>query len=246
MQPPVDLTNCDQEPIQWPGFIQPHGYLLALDPKTLTIWQASENVAQLTAQPLEDIIGRPIDQIQLDDLPGPWLKDIVSVAVRSGNPEALSPYPVQLGGQPWLILLHQHDGALILELEPAQQSQGSVSLPLPMLLTQAMSDIQRSKTLAELLHKTAQHVKQITGFDRVMIYRFGEDWHGEVIAEACQEQLEPFLGLHYPASDIPARHGNCTKSIWFAALAMSTSPGFQSYPSSMLAITGRLTLPTPT
>jgi chemotaxis family two-component system sensor kinase Cph1 len=203
MQPPIDLTNCDREPIQWPGFIQPHGYLLALDPNTLTIWQASENVTPLTGQPVEDIIGKTIDQIQLDDRSGPWLKDLLTLAVRSGNPEAISPYPVQLGGQPWLILLHQHDGALILELEPAQQAHDSVSLPLPMLLNQAMSDIQRSKTLAELLHKTAQQVKQITGFDRVMIYRFSEDWHGEVIAEARQDQLEPFLGLHYPPSDIP-------------------------------------------
>ncbi|MCY7358000.1 MAG: hypothetical protein LH609_11175, partial [Rudanella sp.] len=60
MQPAFDLTNCDREPIQWPGFIQSHGYLLALDPTTFIVWQASENLSTLTGQPIGQIIGQPV------------------------------------------------------------------------------------------------------------------------------------------------------------------------------------------
>ncbi|GAB2521796.1 ATP-binding protein [Spirosoma aerophilum] len=203
MQSPLDLTNCDREPIQWPGYIQANGYLLALDPVTLIIWQASENMQQVANCSLADLIGQPITQIQLGELAGGWLHELLLVAIRSGNPETYNPYPVKFNDRNWFILLHQHDGALVVELEPASAYVNEFSLPLPMLLTQAMIDVQRSSSLSQLLERLTQKVKQITGFDRVMIYRFGEDWHGEVVAEAKEEALEPFLGLHYPASDIP-------------------------------------------
>src|SRR5205823_14987075 len=69
--------------------------------------------------------------------------------------------------------------------------------------SQALTEVQSSRTLNELLQNTARRVKTIIGFDRVMVYRFGDDWHGQVIAEEKEDDLEPFLGLHYPASDIP-------------------------------------------
>ena len=141
--------------------------------------------------------------LQLGDLPGIRLQELLTVAMRSGAPETINPHHVSINGQDWHVLLHQHDGALILELEPATEPQGGLSLSTTSLLAQIMNDIQRSTNLAELLDKTAPQIKEMTGFDRVMIYRFGEDWHGEVIAEAHEDHLEPFLGLRYPASDIP-------------------------------------------
>jgi two-component system, chemotaxis family, sensor kinase Cph1 len=203
MQSASDLTTCDQEPIQWPGFIQSHGFLLALDPALFTIGQASENISQLVGQPVVNVIGQRIAELTFGDLPGAVLHDLLMVAVRNGTPETFNPYPVQLNGQPWFVLLHMHDGALILELEPAATTPMSPSLSVTTLLAQTMSDIQRSITLTDLLNKTAPQIKALTGFDRVMIYRFGEDWNGEVIAEAREEHLDPFLGLRYPASDIP-------------------------------------------
>ncbi|WP_461148119.1 ATP-binding protein [Spirosoma pulveris] len=203
MQATADLTSCEKEPIQWPGFIQSNGFLIAVDPVAFTIWQVSENVEELAGQPVASLIGQSIAAIQLGDLAGSLIHDILVIAMRSGRPEAFNPYPVKLRGRDWLAIVHQHDGALIVELEPTGALHGSLSKPIHSLLSQAMSDIQRSKTLSQLLEKTAQQIKQITGFDRVMIYRFGEDWHGEVVAEAREDYLEPFLGLHYPASDIP-------------------------------------------
>ncbi|AUD00423.1 ATP-binding protein [Spirosoma pollinicola] len=201
MRPSLDLTNCDQEPIQWPGFIQASGFLVVLDPVNLTIWQASENIIQLTGQPVEVIIGKSVTQISAGDLTGVALHQMLTVAIQSGRCETVNPFPFRRQNQDWFILLHQQDGALIMEFEPASQLPDQ--LPLTSLLSQTMSDIQRSSTLTQLLEKVVQKVKKITGFDRVMIYRFGEDWHGEVVAEAREPWLDPFLGLHYPASDIP-------------------------------------------
>lgn len=203
MQPVSDLTTCDREPIQWPGFIKSHGYLLALDPLTFTIWQASENISELVHQPLEAVIGQPIAGLTLGDLSGTVVHQLLTVAIRHGTPESFNPYAVIIRKRNWHILLHQHDGALIFELEPATESQENRSFSVPTLLNRVISNIQRSTTLAELLDKTAREVRQITGFDRVMVYRFDEEQHGEIVSEARADYLEPFLGLHYPASDIP-------------------------------------------
>jgi two-component system, chemotaxis family, sensor kinase Cph1 len=203
MQPTLTLNNCDKEPIQWPGYIQAHGYLLALDPTTFTIGQASENLTDLTGQPVEEMIGQLVSELQLGDLPGAMMQELLTITMRTGTPEAFNPYPTRINNRDWYILLHQQDGALIVELEPAPEPARHLAPSLPTLLTQTLSDIQRSRTLDDLLERTARQVKALTGFDRVMIYRFDEDWHGEVIAEAREERLEPFLGLHYPASDIP-------------------------------------------
>jgi two-component system, chemotaxis family, sensor kinase Cph1 len=213
MQPTVDLTNCDREPIQWPGYIQSHGYLLAIDPATLTVWQTSENCQTLTGTPPHALVGQPLSALTLHDMAGAELVDLLTVALRQNNPEAFNPYQLRLDGQNWYLIIHQFDGALILEFEPTAEAINANSsvrgpllnktMPVQALLAQTMTDIQRSSSLMDLLHRTAQKVKELTGFDRVMIYRFSEDWHGEVIAEAREEFLEPFLNMHYPASDIP-------------------------------------------
>ena len=230
MQPSLNVTNCDREPIQWPGYIQSHGYLLALDPSTFTIWQASENISALANQPIDTLIGQSIANLQLNDLSGIAILDLLTVAMRSGQPDAFNPYRVSMSGQHWFILLHEHDGALVLELEPVAEPSTGLLLPLPTLLSQTMSDIQRSKTLIELLDKTAPKIKEITGFDRVMIYRFGDDWHGEVIAEACEAHLEPFLGLHYPESDIPRQARELYKINLIRSIVDVSQPRIQICP----------------
>ncbi len=230
MQPVVDLTNCEREPIQWPGYIQSHGYLLALDPVTFTVWQASENTHDLTGLPVNDLIGKAVVEFSLGDLPGTTLHELLMVAMRNGTPEAFNPYQVSIHNSNWFVVLHLHDGALIVELEPVSKPINGRSLSSATLLTQTMSDVQRSVTLAELMEKTAQKVKSVTGFDRVMIYRFGEDWHGEVIAEAREDHLEPFLGMFYPASDIPRQARELFKINLVRSIADVNQPRTQVCP----------------
>ena len=64
--------------------------------------------------------------------------------------------------------------------------------------------MQRSGSLQALYQAIATEVHDVTGFDRVMVYRFAPDGSGAVIAEARGSAgINSFLGLNFPASDIP-------------------------------------------
>ena len=68
-----------------------------------------------------------------------------------------------------------------------------------------MASIDEAQTLPALAQAVAEQMRALTGFDRVWVYKFHEDWHGEIIAEARDAGIETWLGMHYPASDIPAQ-----------------------------------------
>lgn len=101
-------------------------------------------------------------------------------------------------GEKWIGHWFRSQGLLVIEAEPGQAGFDS------RLERKALSDLQSATSLQELLQKAAQSVADITGMDRVMIYRFHPDLHGEVVAESVSPGTESFMGLHYPASDIPA------------------------------------------
>ncbi len=93
----------------------------------------------------------------------------------------------------------------MIELEPAEGPR-PFSFPNTYLSVRTtVSELNRAVTLDELYDITARAVRSLTGFDRVMVYRYDEEYNGEVVAEAKRDDLNPFLGLHYPASDIPAQ-----------------------------------------
>ena len=104
-------------------------------------------------------------------------------------------------------VVHRTKGAVILELEPTDSSVASQInsrfLSFHALVKGAIAKIRRESSLTRCLQLAAQEVRKITGFDRIMVYRFGPQGDGSVIAEAKQSELLPYLGLHYPATDIP-------------------------------------------
>ena len=107
---------------------------------------------------------------------------------------------VQHRGETLDAIVHQSGGALVVELEPCLARP-----PLnPLLLVQGMvTRVHKAPDLAGFLQAITDEVRLATGFDRVMVYQFQPDESGAVIAEAKHQDLEPFLGLRYPASDIP-------------------------------------------
>lgn len=185
-----------------PGRIQAHGFLVVIRPDDFVIVQASENTHILSGVPVEELIGKRVDALLANtDVNGANLLELINVALRNRQPDSLNPYRLEINNEPTNVILHVHDGALVLEFEPTDdQSNGFL---LQQRVAQALADVQASRTMNELLSSAARKVKDLTGYDRVMIYRFSEDWHGHVVAEEKEEDLEPFLGLHYPASDIP-------------------------------------------
>ncbi len=203
----VDLSNCDREPIHILGQIQSYGYLLAIHPDTYTIVHASENIADLLGLSATQVLGQPLENVVAKtDIPVSRLMALLKVDDPNGSWETQNPYAMTVNGQSLNLVVHQHKGPIVLEWEPSIDTQDADSIHALLnqrLITESLAEVQTSQTLTELLQNTARRVKAITGFDRVMVYRFGTDWHGQVIAEEKEDYLEPFLGLHYPASDIP-------------------------------------------
>ncbi|WP_437631519.1 ATP-binding protein [Sorangium sp. So ce854] len=199
----VDLTNCAAEPIHIPGRIQPHGALLALSPGDLAVRHASLNVGALLGCGPDGLLGRPL----LDFLAAAEGGDLES-ALRAPDPAAMNPLKVRrrdgAATAAWLdAIVHRAGERLIVELEPAA-SPGDVSFSsVYRAIRAAIARIQSAEGLFEACGATAEEIKRLTGYDRVMIYRFDSDWNGEVIAEARAADIEPYLGLRYPAADIP-------------------------------------------
>jgi two-component system, chemotaxis family, sensor kinase Cph1 len=200
----IDLTNCDREPIHVPGAIQPHGALLALSLPSLAILQASESVARHLGLAAAEVVGRPIGGVLEAES-----AELVAGAIAAGSWREENPLHLRAHGADFDGILHQHDGVAILELEPAQ---AHATGPWP--LRAPLAAIQRARTLEDLSAVAVADVKRMTGFERVMLYRFAEDDSGSVDAEAKEPWLEPYLGLRYPASDIPRQARELYRKNW--------------------------------
>lgn len=193
--PQVDLTNCDREPIHIPGFIQPHGCLIACDSAMRTVLRHSLNCSDILGVP-NDIIGKPIEQLLGNDLVHD-LRNALTVTANSSRP-AMLPKVELSSGKTFDIAIHRYKSVTIIELEPAS------NVAQPLHTAQLMIDrIREADNVDSLISRTTRLVKAILGYDRVMIYRFEQDGAGKVISEAKQPELESFLGQYFPASDIP-------------------------------------------
>ena len=191
----ADLSTCDREPIHIPGAIQPHGILIALDDELRAV-MVSANVRDMLGVAPEAAIGR-----RLADLIGASAAD--QVAARAPYDEVGEPVVAIVGDELCDVRVHRSGPRVVVEVEPV-----GVSGPSAMSYQSArgaMARLGAATTLDDLVDRLAQEVRAVLGFDRVMVYRFDEDWNGEVVAEVRREDLNPFMGLHYPASDIPAQ-----------------------------------------
>lgn len=193
---PIDLGNCDREPIHIPGSIQPHGALLAVTRGGLVVAQASTNTGDLLGVAHEALTGAPLATL----LDAASLGAIEAVA---GSPSLLASQAltVEIDGRAFELCAHRASGLVVIELEP---SAGDAAARALFERTRAaIEHIQLAPRLAEVWPVLATEVRAITGYDRVMIYRFAAGGAGEVIAEARREDVEGFLGLWFPASDVP-------------------------------------------
>jgi len=196
----VTIDNCDQEPIHIPGAIQPHGILLALADSDLRLRQASDNAPALLG----------IELARLFTLPLEGLVGEAAAAVLRGNRGArtwkrFNPIATEIAGQKLDAVVHRSGELVVVELEPAGLATHGGYRDYGADTHQALMQLQAAESMPELLEEAVQVVRRVTGYDRVMVYRFDQDGHGQVVAEDRLASLEPFLGLHYPASDIPAQ-----------------------------------------
>ncbi len=199
--PEVDLSNCDKEPIHIPGSIQPHGLLLVLDPASLQIQQISANCADWLGQPATAWLNQPLQALFAEQEISA-LRHALAADPLQHNPTYLWTVPLGTPPTPFDASVHLSNGMLLLELEPARLPS-SAPKDFYRLVKGCIQRIQQAPTFDDFCQIAAAEVQMLTGYDRVMVYRFDADGHGSVIAEARAPALQPFLGLHYPASDIP-------------------------------------------
>lgn len=190
----ADLTNCDREPIQIPGSVQPHGLLLVLHPDSLDVLQWAGD-ASLTARPPAP--GLPLVAL----LPAAVVADVAAMlAEPAPMGRALE---LELPGGPRLDLqIHHGPAGVLLELERQDGAEALRHGPLP-IVQGMIARLERATSLREVCQAAAEEVRRLTGFDRVMTYRFLPDGSGSVVAEARDPDIGSYLDLHYPASDIP-------------------------------------------
>jgi chemotaxis family two-component system sensor kinase Cph1 len=206
------LLRCADEPIAVPGAVQPHGALLAVSEPDLAVVVASANAPDFFGQP---VAGSSLDVLLAEP-------DAARLcAGLAGDLAEVNPLRVRLAGAEVDLVLHRADGLLLTEwerVEGAEQAGAAWHRRLPTVLQR----LSAAATLDELTGVLARDVRALTGFDRVMVYRFDAEWNGEVIAEDRRPDLEPFLGLHYPASDIPAQARALYTTNWMRLIPDAT------------------------
>lgn len=213
---PSNTVTTYLQQIQRGKLLQSFGCMLAVDEKTFKVIAYSENAPEmLTVSPHavpiageQDALRIGIDATTLFNAPS---AAALQKAAAYAEVNFLNPILVRCknSGKPFYAILHRVDMALVMDFEPVRASDvamtASESLQFFKLPRKAISRLQSlpSGDIGLLCDMVVQEVRELTGYDRVMAYKFHDDDHGEVISEIRKSDLEPYLGLHYPATDIP-------------------------------------------
>ena len=225
----VSIANCDSEPVQTPGCIQGHGVLLVLRLTDLTILQASENSRVHLGHSPEELLGQPSAKV-VGEAGAAQLRDFLAQEPVERNPLYVFSLPGRPGAGPLDVTVHTADGVVLLECEAMGRTQAPVERDYYELMKKAVARLQSAQSLAGFCQAVTAEVRAVTGLDRVMVYRFHEDFHGEVVAESRREDLPAWLGLHYPAEDIPKPAREIFKRIWIRPLPQVGAPVMELVP----------------
>lgn len=193
------LEECAREPIHIPGAIQPHGVMLILDPENYEVKGVSENISSHLHQDVQDVLNVCVSKI-IGEENATNLKRIITK-------KALQPLQfirIKLDGKLWDANAHRSDHFVVFELEPVHESDKTVEDDYMYDELRGFTiDMRGANDLDGLYNKVVEHVKRMTDFDRVMLYKFDDQWNGKVIAECKEGDVPGYLGLNFPASDIP-------------------------------------------
>ncbi len=237
-QPGPDAAQLvETTPIRTLGHVQPHGVLLALQEPELNIHQLSSNVEEVLGHDPQNLLGR-----NLEVLLGCPQTEKIRAALAYGELEAVNPLPcmLQVGDREVSLegTLHRADGLAILELELVPTLEGETFRDLHRLVKSALTKIRHTTNLQELSEVVVSAVRDLTGLDRVMFYRFNEQGNGTVLAEDRRRNLKPLLGLNFPALDIPDQARELFLQVGLRLIANTRAPSAALLPR-LNPLTGR-------
>ena len=220
----INILNCDDEPVRTPGCIQAHGALLVLRRTDLSILQASENTQTILGQSAQHLLGQSVAAVV--KVEGETrLRSILATEPTDRNPIYAFTLPAGEQVAAMDVTVHTLDGVVVLEFEATGRSQPAMGTgpvaPGPRnqpdyysIIKKTVARLQTMATVQTFSQALADEVRLLSGMDRVMIYKFHADHHGEVFAESRRSDLAPWLGLHYPAEDIPKPSRDIFAKTW--------------------------------
>lgn len=192
-----DSDFCGSLPLHIINLVQPYGVLVVLDKASLDIVQVSENVEALLlkepAQVVNTSFGKYIAEAQFTDL---------KKRVDAGADPRL-PFSFTINNKVHSALVHAKEQHILIEIDKEPRSTQSSFFDVFQKLKHAIAQIENASTTAEVCNTAIAELKKISGFDKIMIYQFDADWNGLVIAEVAEPGMSKYLGLRFPASDIP-------------------------------------------
>lgn len=193
----VDLTNCDREPIHELGAIQPFGFLLALSTDWM-VRRASANIGDFFGTAAEELLGMPAIELFGEHA----VHTIRNRLAMLRGPDAVERlFAVRLAdGRRFDFALHMVGDTIVVEGEATNEES---STDAGSAIRAMMGRLDDTPDTHAFYREGARQVRALTGFDRVMVYRFDTDGSGVVVAEAARAGIGSFLDLRYPASDIP-------------------------------------------
>ena len=211
----MELTLCDREPIHTPGSIQPHGALLALDPADFRIVHAGGDTPRLLGASPQSLLGKNATELFSPE----QVIRLRALANEAGAQlRAVHPFSIARetdGSATADVVVYPSGGLLVTEFDPRLEPAPDN----PLAVIHAMlRRVQEADTAQGFCQAIVEEVRHIIGFDRVMIYRFLDDGSGAVVAEAVEPDVDSFLGLHYPESDIPKQARELYRRNWIRAI----------------------------
>ncbi len=216
----VNLISLKQPDINTLTKVQPHGVLLILQESDLTVLQVSTNTRIAFGLPPEEVLGKT-----LDDLLDSYQVDQFRAGLHYDNLDLMNPTKVWVRrrGDDYAVydaIFHRNaQGFLIMELEPALTQENIPFLSFYHLARASIGQLESPTTsLADFCRVIVHEVRNVTGFDRVMLYKFDDDGHGEVLAEEKLDDMESYLGLHFPESDVPQPARKMFLSNWIRVI----------------------------
>ncbi len=192
----LNLKNCSGEPIHIIGKTQAHGVLISCDPQNFKITQVGKNVTKYFGVSIQELFDNNLSYLLGED----QVKELGKLLISQ---EPTVSQDVRINNKNFLMLAHYSGPNLILDFEPYQEVKNPFYFQKQ--LTLILDKFQSVKSVNQLCEAATVLTKKIFGYDRVMIYKFDAEWNGEVIAESKEEEMESWLGLHYPATDIPSQ-----------------------------------------
>ena len=198
--PIPDSDRCAQEQVQIIGQIQPHGLLFALSEPDLIVRQVSANISTILGLSTESVLDGSFETVLGAQLFEAFQAQLLNDAGLSATPLRV---PAKGGAVEVQCIAHRQDGVLIVEFELIEGVLSLIPLDFEAHIRLPLSRIRAASDVTYLSLMAASEVRRLSGFDRVMVYRFDKDWNGEVIAEAVGPSPVSYFGMCFPAGDIP-------------------------------------------